>query len=93
MAPFGPHNMQPVFMASGLRDNGFSKPVGADLNHLKLSLVEGANPKTYNGIAFGRADKLSLIRKPFKAVFTLDENKWNDIVSIQLKVKDLKEER
>lgn len=92
MAPFGPHNMQPVFSASGLRDNGFSKAVGSDLNHLKLSIVEGSNPKTYIGIAFGMGKNLDLIRKPFKAAFTLDENIWNGMTSIQLKVKDIKPE-
>jgi len=93
MAPFGPHNMQPVFMASGLRDNGYSKPVGSENTHLKLSIVEGANPITYNGIGFNLASKITLLQKPFKAVFTLDENIWNNQSSIQLKVKDIKEDK
>ena len=93
MAPFGPHNMQPVFMASGLRDNGYSKPVGSENTHLKLSIVEGANPITYNGIGFNLASKIALLQKPFKAVFTLDENTWNNQSSIQLKVKDIKEDK
>lgn len=93
MAPFGPHNMQPVFMASGLRDNGYSKPVGSENTHLKLSIVEGANPITYNGIGFNLASKIALLQKPFKAVFTLDENIWNNQSSIQLKVKDIKEDK
>jgi single-stranded-DNA-specific exonuclease len=92
MAPFGPYNMHPVFMASGLRDNGYSRNVGSDLSHLKFSIIEGANSKTYNGIGFGLAEKLPLLQNPFKAVFTLDENKWNDTSSIQLKIKDIKED-
>lgn len=90
MAPFGPHNMQPVFMASGLRDNGFSRTIGVDNSHLKLSILEGADATTYNGIGFKMANKLPLLHKPFKAVFTLDENIWNGISSIQLKIKDIK---
>ncbi len=92
MSPFGPHNMQPVFMASGLRDNGYSRTVGSDSSHLKLSIVEGANPKTYNGIAFGMGKNIDLIKKPFKVAFTLDENIWNGSSSIQLKIKDIKQE-
>jgi single-stranded-DNA-specific exonuclease len=93
MAPFGPYNMQPVFMASGLRDNGYSRPVGSENTHLKMSIVEGANPITYNGIGFNLASKIALLQKPFKAVFTLDENIWNNQSSIQLKVKDIKEDK
>jgi single-stranded-DNA-specific exonuclease len=92
MAPFGPQNMHPVFMASGLRDNGTGRRVGSDQSHLKLSIVEGANPKTYNGIAFGLGHLHTMIHKPFKAVFTLDENKWNGMTDIQLKIKDIKDD-
>lgn len=90
MAPFGPGNMQPVFAASGLRDNGMGRRVGSDESHLKLSIVEGSNPKTYNGIAFGLGDKHPLIKKSFKTIFTIDENHWNGNTSIQLKIKDIK---
>ena len=92
MAPFGPGNMRPVFMASGLRSNGYSRTVGGNNEHLKLSIVEGANPKTYNGIAFGQGELLTLVNQPFKAVFTLQENVWRDISTIQLNVKDIKPE-
>ncbi|HIP48563.1 MAG TPA: single-stranded-DNA-specific exonuclease RecJ [Lutibacter sp.] len=92
MAPFGPGNMHPVFSASGLRDNGMGKRVGADKSHLKLSILEGSNPKTYNGIAFGLGELFSVIQKPFKTIFTIDENHWNGTTSIQLKIKDIKQE-
>lgn len=93
MAPFGPGNMHPVFSASGLRDNGMGKKVGADKSHLKLSIIEGSNPKTYNGIAFGLGSLFPLIQKPFKSIFTIDENHWNGRTSIQLKIKDIKEDK
>ncbi len=92
MAPFGPQNMHPIFTANGLRDNGMGKKVGADQTHLKLSIIEGANPKTYNGIGFNLGEKYALTKQPFKATFTLDENHWNGRTSIQLKIKDLKED-
>ena len=81
-------------MSSGLRDNGYGKKVGADESHLKLCILEGANQKTYNAIAFGMGSKHELIEngKSFKAVFNIDENHWNGRTSLQLMVKDLQEE-
>jgi len=92
MSPFGPGNMRPVFSADGLRDNGFGKTIGADKTHLKLSIIEGANSKTYNAIGFNMAALFPLSKKPFKIAFNIDENHWNGITSIQLKLKDLKKD-
>ena len=94
MAPFGPANMHPVFMASGLRDNGYGKQVGEDKSHLKLSILSGADPKTYAGIGFGLGDKHALVQKSnaFKAAFTLDENHWQGHTTLQLVLKDIEME-
>ena len=94
LAPFGPQNMKPVFMAEGLRDNGYGKKVGEDKSHLKLSIIDGVNQTTYNAIGFGLGDKFPLIQKgnSFKAVFNMDENHWNGNTSLQLLLKDIKEE-
>jgi single-stranded-DNA-specific exonuclease len=94
LAPFGPQNMKPTFMASGLRDNGYGKKVGEDESHLKLNIFEGSNKKTYNAIGFSMGDKFELAKngKAFKAAFTIDENHWNGNTSLQLLLKDLKEE-
>ncbi|MCF6213396.1 MAG: single-stranded-DNA-specific exonuclease RecJ [Flavobacteriaceae bacterium] len=92
MAPFGPGNMSPTFMASGLRDNGFGKKVGQEGLHLKLNIIAGADFKTYNAIGFNLGDKYNLISngQAFKAVFTIEENHWNGVTSIQLNLKDIK---
>lgn len=93
-APFGPQNMKPVFTSSGIRDNGFGKCVGEDKNHLKLQLIEGTNPTTYNAIGFGLGNKYNIISsgKPFKIAYTLEKNTWNGFTSIQLMIKDIQEE-
>jgi len=90
--PFGPQNMKPVFVATGLRDNGYGKKVGKDGDHLKLSIISGTDKKTYNAIGFGLGNKYDLLRNgnSFKAVFTIEENHWNGITSLQLNIKDLK---
>jgi len=94
MAPFGPANMHPVFMASGLRDNGYGKKVGSDKTHLKLNIISGADAKTYNAIGFGLGEKMPITEKGtgFKAAFTIDENHWNGNTSLQLMLKDIKED-
>jgi single-stranded-DNA-specific exonuclease len=94
LGPFGPQNMKPVFMASGLRDNGYGKRIGENGDHLKMNIIVGSDKKTYNAIGFGLGNKYDLISHgiPFKAVFTIEENHWNGITSLQLNVKDLRED-
>jgi single-stranded-DNA-specific exonuclease len=89
MAPFGPQNMRPVFKTTAVRDNGYGKQVGADKSHLKLSVIQGSDRKTYNAIGFGLGHKISEIHNDFNIAFSLDENEWNGIKSIQLLLKDI----
>ncbi|MDO9261056.1 MAG: single-stranded-DNA-specific exonuclease RecJ [Flavobacteriaceae bacterium] len=91
-APFGPANMNPVFLSVGLRDNGYGKAVGADGAHVKLNIINGADAKTYNAIGFNLAEQFSTISNSFQAVYSLEENHWNGNSSIQLMLKDLKPE-
>ena len=95
LEPFGPQNMKPVFMAGGLRDNGYGKKVGADETHLKLNIFEGSNQKTYNAIGFSMGEKHQITTNgnSFKAVFNIDENHWNGNTSLQLLLKDIEEEK
>ncbi|NOR28876.1 MAG: single-stranded-DNA-specific exonuclease RecJ [Lutibacter sp.] len=92
--PYGPQNMKPAFTASGLRDNGYGKKVGADETHLKLNIFQGSDQKTYNAIGFSLGEKHQLTQKgnSFKAVFNIDENHWNGNTSLQLLLKDIEEE-
>ncbi len=90
-APFGPGNMAPVFMAEGLTDTGYAKGVGEEGAHLKFAVTQnGYGP--IGGIGFNIGDKLPSIisRKPFDAVFSIDENEWQGNVSLQLKLRDLR---
>ena len=90
-APFGPGNMTPIFMTENLQDTGYGKCVGEDDAHLRITVTQPQADKIVC-IGFGLGDKLELTsnRKPFKAVYTIDENHWNGKVSLQLKLKDIK---
>ena len=83
--------MSPVFMAENIKDTGYAKGVGANAAHLKISVVQQDSHKI-DGIGFNMGEKLSLVtsRKPFSAVFSLDENEWQGNVSLQLKLKDIR---
>ncbi len=92
-APFGPGNMTPVFMTDDLLDTGYGKCVGEDKTHLRVTVTQYGYGKLA-GIGFGLGGKIDLIseKKLFKAAYTIDENHWNGHVSLQLKLKDLKEQ-
>ena len=90
MGPFGPQNMKPVFKTTSVRDNGYGKTVGSDKSHLKLSIIDGADKKTYNAIGFGLGNKIKSIKGDFDIAYSLDENEWKGNTSIQLILKDLK---
>ena len=88
MEPFGPGNSKPLFVARGVRDTGWSKIVKQD--HVKFSLQQGA--VRLGGIGFQMASKFPLLQQglPVDIVFHVDENEWNDVKSLQLRVIDLK---
>ncbi|HDZ14622.1 hypothetical protein LCGC14_0927990 [marine sediment metagenome] len=91
MAPFGPGNLTPVFMGESLLDTGYAKGVGENGTHLKLSVTQhGLGP--IGAIGFNLGDRLPLVtqRKPFSAVFSLDQNKWQGNTSLQLRLRDLR---
>lgn len=89
-APFGPGNMTPVFMAQDLVDTGYARTVGQDGAHLKVSVTQEDSYRI-DGIGFNLGDKLSKVtsRKPFNAVFSIDENEWQGNISLQLKIRDI----
>ncbi|BDX37457.1 single-stranded-DNA-specific exonuclease RecJ [Tenuifilaceae bacterium CYCD] len=90
--PFGPGNMAPVFSTKNVYDNGEGRLVGNEKEHLKLSIIEENNPTVYPGIAFQLAENYKGIHehKPFNICFSLYENVFRGITTIQIRVKDIK---
>jgi len=91
--PFGPENMAPVFVTRRVRDVGTGRIVGNTGEHLKLNLVqEGHNHPPLGAIAFHLAHHFDKIRngQPFDVCYTIEENEFRGITSIQLMVKDIK---
>ncbi|MBW2961624.1 single-stranded-DNA-specific exonuclease RecJ [Mesonia aestuariivivens] len=91
-APYGPGNMSPIFLTKNLTDTGYGKAVGQTQAHLKCSVQQLPKPHVIGGIGFNLGDKFPLIqhKKPFDAVYSIDENEWNGNVSLQLKLRDIR---
>src|SRR5690554_3364653 len=91
-APFGPGNMTPIFMSENIRDTGYGKCVGEDDKHLRLTATQ-TGAENLVCIGFGLGEKLPIIsnKKPFKAVYSIDENHWQGRTSLQLKLRDIRE--
>lgn len=88
MAPFGPENMKPIFVSKQVRDSGWSKIVKEE--HLKFSIRKKDNTNI-DGIGFRMADKLSIVKSgAFDIAYHISENIWNDKVSLQVMVKDVR---
>ncbi|MFL5753495.1 MAG: single-stranded-DNA-specific exonuclease RecJ [Bacteroidia bacterium] len=89
-APHGPGNMIPVFVTENVLDTGYAKVVGN--NHLKIELYQKENPSMkFPAIAFDKGDFLSHFKKqvPLKICYSINENDWNGVKSVQLIVKEM----
>lgn len=90
-APFGPDNLNPIFMTRGVHDFGTSKLVGKDNVHLKLDMIDKTSSLPVNGIAFRQGTSYQLVKSgiPFDICYTLEENTHNGKTATQLYVKDI----
>lgn len=92
-APFGPHNMTPVFVTEDVFDAGTSRLVGKNQEHLKLDLVEpDVNSGIFPGIAFNQSEAYDLITSglPFDVCYSIAENDYRGKTNLQLFIRDIK---
>lgn len=92
-APFGPHNMIPVFITENVLDAGTSRPVGKNLEHLKLDLIEPtSNSSKFSAIAFNQAHHYEAISQglPFDICYSIAENEFRGKTTLQLYIRDIK---
>lgn len=90
-APFGPENLNPIFVTRDVQDYGTSKIVGKDNVHLKLEMIDKTVITPVNGIAFRQSDSYERVKngESFDICYTLEENVHNGKSNIQLYVKDI----
>src|SRR5690606_36070722 len=88
--PFGPYNLNPVFITKNVKDKKSMSKIVKEL-HIRY-VIEQQGSYAFVGIGFGMAEKFSIVQsgKPFDIVYTIDENEWNGQKNLQLKVLDLR---
>ncbi|MCQ2154091.1 MAG: single-stranded-DNA-specific exonuclease RecJ [Bacteroidales bacterium] len=94
--PFGPGNNNPVFLTEDVYDAGSGRKVGAGGLHLKLDLIQEAQPyRQIAAIGFNMADAYDYIREgnPFDVCYSVVENYYRGNSTLQLRLKDIKERK
>lgn len=89
--PFGPGNMQAVFVARGLVDSGYARTLGADYKHLKINLWDSSTGNSISAIGFNLGQHYPHISQGgrFDMAFTIEENRFNGQTQLQLNIKDI----
>jgi single-stranded-DNA-specific exonuclease len=87
--PFGPTNLRPVFVSRNVRDyQGNSRIVKEQ--HIKF-VIHQNDGRVVDGIGFNMADKFDIVSNgAFDIVYTIDENEYNNVRKLQMKVIDLR---
>jgi len=87
MAPFGPGNMRPIFVARNLSIAGMPRIVGE--NHLKFKAAKDKKVVSAIGWKLGTMYEMLISNRPLDIAFVIEENEWNGIKEIQMNVKDI----
>ena len=87
MEPFGPRNMQPVFMTKGVEVKGEVRLLKEE--HLKFSL--NTLTGSIDCIGFGMKDKYDIVSSglPFHIAYTIEENVYKGKRNLQLMLRDI----
>lgn len=91
-APFGPENMNPVFVSRNIKCFGYPKVMGE--SHLRLDVFQEESPSlVFQAMAFNMADKIDLLvkNKPVDICYAIEENEWNGNKTLRLNIKDIKQ--
>ncbi|MBK8444848.1 MAG: single-stranded-DNA-specific exonuclease RecJ [Sphingobacteriales bacterium] len=88
--PFGPGNLNPVFISRHVRDSGVSALVGQERSHIKLQVVQNGSAPM-EGIGFNMSEKFEVVKEGiFDICYQVVENEFRGNKNLQLIVKDLK---
>lgn len=90
MAPFGPENHRPVFEARNvyvLNSLGSFKD-----KHVRFLAGQLGNENIFNAVGFDCMEHYNRLSQGerFRMAFTVEENTYNGVTSVQLRIKDIK---
>lgn len=87
--PFGPTNLRPVFVSRHVYDYKDRSKVVKE-QHLRVSIHQN-DGTSIDGIGFNLADKIDIVKQgAFDIVYTIDENNFNNVKQLQIKVQDIR---
>jgi single-stranded-DNA-specific exonuclease len=90
MAPFGPGNHKPVFEIRNAYV--FNSLSSFKDKHIKFLVGQDGSENVFQAIGFDLSEYYDslLTRDKFRMTFTIEENNYNGITSVQLRIKDIK---
>jgi single-stranded-DNA-specific exonuclease len=90
MGPFGPENQKPVFQADSVYV--FNSLSSFKDRHIKFLAKQEGCEGVFQAVGFDLSGYYDLVARGnvFKMAFTIEENFYNGITSVQLRIKDLK---
>jgi single-stranded-DNA-specific exonuclease len=90
MGPFGPDNQKPVFEARDVYV--FNSLTSFKDRHLKFLVGQEGCSSVFQAVGFDQAEHYHQIAASdmFRMAFTIEENIYNGVTSVQLRIKDLK---
>lgn len=91
-APFGPGNLQPLFMSSEVWDTGNARTMGSGHEHLRMNLISVECNRPISAIAFNMGSFFDPVSKgkPFSILYHIEQNHFNGKTSLQLLIQDIK---
>jgi single-stranded-DNA-specific exonuclease len=88
--PYGPGNLQPVFVSRDIRVVGVPSIVGS--GHLKLKVAQNGSG-VFDVIGFNMHEYLPLLRnggeQKLNIAYSLEENYWNGRCTLQIRLRDI----
>ncbi|MCF7741104.1 MAG: single-stranded-DNA-specific exonuclease RecJ [Candidatus Marinimicrobia bacterium] len=88
LAPFGPSNMKPIFVAENVSVSGIPRIVGK--NHLKFRAIQNKIVISAIGWKLANLYEMLISNRPLNIAFVIEENRYNGMKEIQLNIKDIK---
>ncbi|MFT4604089.1 MAG: single-stranded-DNA-specific exonuclease [Rhodothermales bacterium] len=93
--PFGAENDPPLFVSRGITVAGLPRLLGKTSDHLKFRVRDGDSPSC-DVIGFRMASHFDVVsdafgnRSALDIAYSVTENNWNGVRSLQLHLKDVK---
>ena len=89
ISPFGPENMNPLFLSRNLI-GGNLKKMGKNGEHLRLTLMDNEK-QSFSAVAFGLGEFYQDFQyRRFDVVYSIEENYWKDNVYLQFNIRDVR---